>query len=136
MKIKLLDFWLSLQDLLMGRCSFLYQLTFMLGIFNFIIGIIVSCTVRNVYPWHIAGGILISLLGIAGVLTAVVPYRRIKAYLDVVSASVIAYGCWALVTYGALRQMSLALVVSYSFIYIWMWILEGIEYARSSKLHD
>ncbi len=125
MKIKLYDFILSFKDLLTGRAELVYELTFLLGVINFTIGLVVTFTALG--HWHLLAGMLICLSGLVGIITAIVPYPKIRAVVDTICAATILYGGIELINNGGLRQMSIALLIIYGFLYLWKWFIEGVN---------
>lgn len=117
----------SLMDLIDGRKELVYELTFLLGMINFCIGLVVMTTLRDNHPWHYIAGILIFLSGIIGIITAAVPYEKIRSLVDISCGVTIVYGGIQLIQYGSLRQMSISFLVIYSILYIWKWHLEGAK---------
>lgn len=136
MKIRLYDYWLSTQDLLMGRRAFVDMLTFLLGLMNFIIGVVVIWTVPLHSNWTlhlcICGGLII--LGFLAMLTAIIPLKRIQSYVDIFGAGVIIYGFNMLSSGVGYRQVAYALMVLYALLYVWMWILQGVNRGINKNL--
>ena len=136
MKIRLYDYWLSTQDLLMGRRAFVDMLTFLLGLMNFIIGVVVIWTVPLYSNWtlHLCiCGVLI-LLGFLSMLTAIIPLKNIQRYVDICGAFLITYGFFMLSRAIGYRQVAYAFMALYALLYIWMWILQGVNHGIGKNI--
>lgn len=127
MKFKLYDFWLSMRDLIAGRRELVYELTFLMGIINAITGLVSIATIKINHPWYIFAGILILFSGISGVITAVIPYEKIRKWVDSACFLIMGYGGIQLIIYDSLRQLTIAFVLVYMIIYVWIWRLQGVH---------
>lgn len=129
MKFRLYDYWLSTQDLLMGRRAFVDMLTFLLGLMNFIIGAVVIWTVPLHSNWiihlFICSGLII--LGGLAMLTSIIPFKRIQRYIDILGAGVIFYGFDMLSSGIGYRQVAYVTIILYTILYAWMCILQRLN---------
>jgi len=134
MQLKLYLYWLSLLDLLQGRMPFVYEVTFILGMINTIIGCSVAFT--SMMLIHILLGVVISLVGVFGVVTAIVPFPHLRSKVDLIGLAAILYGAIRLYYNGGYKQMAYSFVVIYILFYVWKFMLEKCYAgtARSTRL--
>lgn len=80
----------GLIELLTGKRNLLDELTFILALVTFIIGLLIVIDAAKFI--HIFVGLLILVSGVVSVLTVVIPLPKLRDYVDIGSFVVLMYG--------------------------------------------
>lgn len=125
MKLKLFDFWLSLQDLLMGKRDFIYELSFITCSIIIIAGLVVLCMSSSPMTFILA--VLAIVFSLVGVVASIVPHRRIMMLVDCINIFVLFYTLFKLSHGYGQAQLAYAFYISVTLLYLWRFAVEGLK---------
>lgn len=121
----------GLCELLIGKRNLLDELTFIIAVITFVIGLLIVIDAAK--PIHMLVGVFLLLSGIAGVLTVVIPLPKLRDYVDIVSFVVLIYGFIKTHSLVAMTVSYQAVIIFIILFTIWKFAVKHIYKKRGEQ---